>query len=79
MERNAIFEKLTTIFREVFKDDNIVATEDLTSEDVKTWDSLTNMRIVAAVEKEFGVKLQLREIMKWKNVGNMADTIAKKI
>ncbi len=79
MERNAIFEKLTTIFREVFKDDNIVATEDLTSEDVKTWDSLTNMQMVAAVEKEFGIKLQLREIMKWKNVGNMADSIAKKI
>ena len=79
MERNAIFEKLTTIFREVFKDDNIVATEDLTSEDVKTWDSLTNMKMVAAVEKEFGIKLQLREIMKWKNVGNMADSIAKKI
>lgn len=79
MERNAIFEKLTTIFREVFKDDNIVATEDLTSEDVKTWDSLTNMQMVAAVEKEFGIKLQLREIMKWKNVGNMADSIVKKI
>lgn len=79
MERNAIFEKLTTIFREVFKDDNIVATEDQTSEDVKTWDSLTNMQMVAAVEKEFGIKLQLREIMKWKNVGNMADSIAKKI
>ena len=79
MERTAIFEKLTTIFREVFKDDNIVATEDLTSEDVKTWDSLTNMQMVAAVEKEFGIKLQLREIMKWKNVGNMADSIAKKI
>lgn len=79
MERNAIFEKLTTIFREVFKDDTIVATEDLTSEDVETWDSLTNMQMVAVVEKEFDIRIQLREIMKWKNVGNIVDSIAKKI
>ena len=79
MERNEIFEKLTTIFREVFKDETIIACEDLTSEEVKTWDSLTNMQMISAVENYFNIKIQLREIMKWKKVGDMVDSISKKI
>lgn len=79
MERTEILEKLTTIFREVFKDESLVAREDMTSEEVKTWDSLTNMQMISAVEKEFGIKIQLREIMKWKKVGDMVDSIAKKL
>lgn len=75
MERTEIVEKLTTIFRQVFDDENLVLTEEMTSDDVEKWDSLTHMQLITGVEKGFGIKFKLREIMGWNNVGEMIRSI----
>lgn len=79
MERNEIIERLTAIFRDVFKDATIVVRDDMTADDVETWDSLTNMLMISSVEKKFGIKIKLREINKLETVGNLIDLISTKV
>lgn len=79
MERTEIIEKLNVIFREVFNDANIAVRDDMTAEDVETWDSLTNMLMISSVEKTFGIKIKLREINKLETVGNLIDLIGSKV
>lgn len=79
MERLEIVEKLNVIFREVFNNESIVVNDDMTAEDVETWDSLTNMLMISSVEKTFGIKIKLREIYKLNTVGNLIDLISSKV
>lgn len=79
MEKTEIEEKLTTVFRQVFDDENLVLTEKMTSDDVEKWDSLSHMQLITGVEKEFGIKFKLREIMGWNNVGEMIRSIERKL
>jgi len=79
MERNEIIEKLTAIFRDVFKDETIIVRDDMTAADVEIWDSLTNMLMISNVEKTFGIKFKLREINKLETVGNLIDLISTKV
>ena len=46
MERTAIIEKLTAVFQEVFNDNNIVLSDEMTAKDVENWDSLTHMLMI---------------------------------
>jgi acyl carrier protein len=77
-ERHAIESRLTQVFRDVFDDDGIILTNTTTAKDVKAWDSLSHIHLVLAVEKEFKVRLDLAEIMKLENVGQMIDLLAKR-
>lgn len=72
METKELLETLNGIFRKVLKRDNITLTESTTAHDVEGWDSLTNMVLLTEIEKKFGVRFTFREIVKLKNVGDLA-------
>ena len=74
-----ILNELTAIFRDILDNDELVATPQLTAEDVEEWDSLSHIQLVVAIEKHWNIKFSSREIMKWQNVGEMADVIAAKV
>jgi acyl carrier protein len=78
MNADAIYAKLTTIMRDVFDDDALVARPDLTADDVEEWDSLSHLRLVMTVQKAFGVKFSASETGKLKNVGELAELIRAK-
>lgn len=79
MDRNEITNKLTEIFRDVFSDATLVATDEMTSDDVQKWDSLSHMQLITVIEKQFGIKFKLKEILSWQNVGTMINCIEKKL
>ena len=79
MDRNEIIEKLTVIFRTVFKNDVIVLRDDMTADDVETWDSLTHMAMISEVEKCFSIKFKLKELNKLRQVGDLIATIESKL
>jgi acyl carrier protein len=79
MEKSAVVEKLTPVFRQVFNNASIVVTDEMTASDVDGWDSLSHMLLITEVESAFSVKFKLRELNKMKNVGDMIEIIMGKV
>lgn len=75
MERKDIYERIENIFREILDDEDIVLSDTTVADDIDGWDSLTHVQLVVAIEKELGIRFTSREILSWKNVGQMVDTI----
>jgi len=73
-----LYPRLTTVFANVFDDDDIVITPELTANDVDEWDSLKHIRLIIAIEQEFGLKFATSEVNDFKNVGELVDVIAAK-
>lgn len=73
-----IYDKMTAVLRDVFDDDKVVATPELTAKQVEGWDSLAHIRVVLSVEKTFGVKFSASEVGKLKNVGEFVALIQSK-
>jgi acyl carrier protein len=78
MDTADLYSRLTSIFREVFENDALVATPELMARDVEGWDSLNHIRLVLTVQKAFGVKFAAHEIANLQNVGQLAALIQKK-
>ena len=78
METEEILRELDTIFRDILKNENIALTPATTAKDVEGWDSLTNMRLITAIEKHYNLRFGLREILKFKHVGDLCASIQAK-
>jgi acyl carrier protein len=78
MDNQAQYAQLTEVFHDVFDDDTIVVTPELTAADVDDWDSLRHIRLVAAVERRFGLSFSAAEIGRLKNVGQLVSLISEK-
>ena len=78
MDNNEIVSRLTPIFRDVFNDDALVVSEGMTAADVPTWDSLSNINMIIAVERAFGVKFSIKDVRALKNVGELLALIKRK-
>lgn len=79
MDRKEIVEKLTVIFRVVFKNDGIALRDDMTADDVDSWNSLTHMVMISEVEKCFSIKFKLKELNKLRQVGDLVAIIEAKL
>ena len=78
IENAVVYEKLTTLFRDVLDEDDLVLTPGMTADDVDGWDSLSHVRLVLAVSKAFGVKFSAAEVGRLKNVGDLVEMIQSK-
>jgi acyl carrier protein len=79
MERETIVTNLTEVFRRVFNDETLELKDDLTSNHVDNWDSLTHMILISEIENKFQIKFKLKELNKMRNVGEMIDLIIQKV
>ena len=77
MEKTEILHRVEEVFRDVLDNDEITLAEATTANDIEDWDSLTHVELVRAVEKAFGVRFTSAEILSWKNVGEMVESVAK--
>lgn len=78
MTTSEVYQRLSTVLQEVFDDDELEATPNLTASDVEGWDSLKHIRLVLSVEKAFHISFSASEIGNWKNVGELASLIEAK-
>jgi len=74
-----IYTKLTEIFRDIFDDDNLLVTPELTAADVDEWDSLNHIRLVLSVERAFSLTFSAAQVDRLKNVGEFAELIGSKL
>lgn len=79
MERSDIFKKVNEIFCDELDNDDIVLKDDTTADDVEEWDSLSHVQLIVAIEKVFGIKFTSNEILSWKNVGELIDSIENRL
>jgi acyl carrier protein len=75
MEAAAIYAKLTTIFQDVFDDDGITLSPEMTAEDVPEWDSLSHVRLIVSVQQKFGVSFSAAQASNLRNVGELVELI----
>lgn len=78
MNNKEILNQVQEIFHDQLDDETIVLTTETTAEDVDDWDSLTHIMLVVAIEKHFKIKFTSKEILSWKNVGEMMNCISNK-
>jgi acyl carrier protein len=73
-----IEQRLSAIFRDVFEDDELVPTPEMTADDVEDWDSLSHVRMILTVEQEMKVKFAASEVTSLKNFGDLVHLIEVK-
>ena len=72
-------ERLTEVFRSTFGDDTLVIHPDMTADDVEAWDSVTHITLIYAIEDEFGVKFSSRDLESLGSVGDLVETIKRRM
>jgi len=72
-------EKLNALFCEVFDDEEIKIHPAITANDVDGWDSLSHVNLIVAVEGTFGIRFAQKELLTFKNVGDLLTCIEKKL
>jgi len=78
MNSAEIYDRLNEVFRDVFDDDDITVNAATTAKDIEDWDSLEHIRLIAAVEREFGMRFRMGEVSGMKNVGEMAKIVGER-
>ena len=79
MTEEEIYQKLTELFCKNFKREGIVISSDTSAADIPEWTSLTYMNLVFEIEQAFGFNIKLKDMMSWQKVGDMVQTINKKV
>jgi acyl carrier protein len=79
MSSSATLQKLSEIMEDTFDVEGIKIDENTTAEDIEEWDSLSHIRLVVAVEREFGIKFKNSELDGLMKVGDFVKLINSKL
>jgi len=74
-----IQENIAEILAKVLNTDSVELNTTTTAQDIEGWDSITNVTLISEIEKHFNIKFKLREILKFKNVGELCSSVLKKL
>ena len=72
-------EILNGVFQEVFEDDTIQIADNMTADDIDGWDSLSHVNLIVAVETKFNIRFSQKELLTFKNVGDLLGSIECKM
>ena len=79
MDERAIWNALRSVAAEIFSVDGNTLTPSSATGDVPGWDSLAFVRLVAASEERFGIRLRPRDIMSITTLGDMERLIERRM
>jgi acyl carrier protein len=74
-----IYSELTGIFRDIFDDESIVLTPELTAADLSEWDSFNHINLIVAIEQRFKIRFHTAELEQLHNAGQLANLIGSKL
>lgn len=74
-----VLNALTQVFHDVFDDDSIELSSEMTANDIDGWDSQTHVMLTVAAEQRFGIKFRTAELESLRNVGHFAQVISAKL
>ncbi|WP_028025150.1 acyl carrier protein [Enterovibrio calviensis] len=70
-----ILNAISQIISDVLDEDDLVVSRETTADDAEDWDSLAQIQIIDAIEKELTIKFSLLEIEQLNQAGNVGDTV----
>ncbi len=70
--------RLEKIVRELFSLTAERIDENWTSDDIPEWDSVNHLNLVLEIEKEFGVKLEIEDMLTVEKIGDLSRVLEKK-
>jgi len=73
-----ILDRVRRVFTEVFDDPTLRVDEGTTAADIADWDSVAQVKLVLAIEEEFGVRLSTDEVLAFQHVGDVVRSLNKK-
>jgi acyl carrier protein len=79
MKSDDAMEKIADLMIDVFDLDDFAVTRATSADDIEDWDRLSHIRFMITLERAFKVKFSNEEIAELKNVGELADVIARKL
>jgi len=79
MTHAEILQRVAAMMGDLTEDDELVLTDETTPDDVELWDSLLHIRLVVAIESEFGIRFDTVEIGEPESVGELVALIERKL
>jgi len=73
------FEALNEVFCLVFDDETIQIKPEMTANDIDGWDSLSHVNLIIAVESRFKVRFTRKELLTFRNIGDLHRCVESKI
>jgi acyl carrier protein len=71
-------DRLVQLFAEVLEVDPAELNDESSPDNVKQWDSLAAMKLVAAIEEKFNIQLSTKDIIKMSTIGRARKTLQSK-
>ncbi|CAG5079745.1 acyl carrier protein [Parvicella tangerina] len=79
MTQEEINQRLSQLFKTVFKQPDLEIAPEMTASDVEGWDSITHLDLITAVEGEFNIEINGFDVMGLQNVGDLEKLVARKL
>ncbi len=79
MTIDEIISKIADIMSDVFDVDDVDVNATTSADDIDEWDSLSHIRFIITLERQFKIKFRNEEIADLKNVGDLARVIQAKL
>lgn len=79
MTRDEVRSKLKPIFESVLDIDDLDLRDDFSAGDIPEWDSLSHVRLIVTIERQFKIKFSNSEIEGLKNVGDLISLVMTKV
>lgn len=77
MDRQQTLAEIQEIFRDNFDDETIVLNDETNAEDIEDWDSLEQINLLTAIEKNYGLKFNLGDVRNLQNVGDLLNLLER--
>tara|TARA_B100000945_G_C20366226_1_gene589747 strand:+ start:617 stop:865 length:249 start_codon:yes stop_codon:yes gene_type:complete len=79
MNKEKLINILQPHYREILDDQQLILTDNLTADDVETWDSLNHILLLVKCEEVLSVKFKAEEVAELINFGEFIDLILYKL
>lgn len=79
MKRAGILRRLSAVFADVLERPGLRVTEKTSAADLRGWDSLAHIALLAETEAAFGIKFTMKEIISLKDVGGIVAVIEREL
>jgi len=75
----AILEAIADTMRELFEDDTLQVTPELSRENEERWDSMNHLNIIFALEARFGIRFGVTDVESIRTVGDLIAIVQDKL